>query len=309
MFARDGLQRRRPARFNWHANQMRPPHDKYAQAAAVQFDRACRLMPRHSNQQIADALSDVLGVTISRRAVADWRRGFTEIKASYLLAAFDLAGIVQVLEIGALPGQRSGVEAGQALAPAAGGHTRRWNGRPRLQVIGAGLSFLLFLLWALPHTPLAPYVDVVVSYASHMAQPESGSGGGSAQRGTARAPSREPAATPQPAAPTATPTAAPTPATVTGQVDQGGATPTPRAAPAQAPTATAAVAQPPATPAPAPPQSPPGQAKSPAQQAGASGNQVPSQAAAPAQPPGLVPGVVNGVVTTVDTTLGVLTGS
>jgi hypothetical protein len=270
-------------------------------------------MPRHSNQQIADALGEVLGVTISRRAVADWRRGFTEIKAAYLLAAFELAGIVQVLEIGALPAHRASIEPGQVLAPAAGGHTRRWNGRPRLQVIGAGLSFLVLLLWALPHTPLRPYVDVVVTYASHIAQP--GSGGSTSYAATARAPSREPDATPQPAAPAATPATAATPPPATGQVDQSASTPARRGAPGAGTAATAAVTKPPANRGAAAPASPPAAAapRDPAPEAGASGNQDAAQGSAQSspqsQPPGLVPSVVNGVASTLDSTVGGLSGS
>jgi hypothetical protein len=254
-------------------------------------------MPRHSNQQIADALSDVLGVTISRRAVADWRRGFTEIRAAYLLAAFELAGIHQVLEIGALPAMGAAAE----LAPAAGGQTRRWNGRPRLQVIGAGLSFLLLLLWALPHTPLRPYVDVIVGYASHIAEPNAAV----AQPGhtpshpqdapIAKAPPRDDEITAQPL-PAATPAPAATPTAAAQQVTQSA--PVAAATPA---TATAAAAQKRAhDPAPAP-AAPAGAASA---QAGASGNQVPSNAAAPAQPPGLVPGVVSGVTNTLDALTG-----
>jgi hypothetical protein len=286
---------------------MRPPHDKYTQAAAVQFDRACRLMPRHSNQQIADAMSDVLGVTISRRAVADWRRGFTEIRAAYLLAAFDLAGIVQVLEIGALPAQRPSVEPARVLAPAAGGQTRRWNGRPRLHVIGAGLSFLLLLLWALPSTPLRPYMDMVVSYASQMAQPGHPAAPGSkppsgtVNAPTANAPPQDQKVSSQPL-PAATP-ATSTPSGATQPVAQSAA-----ATPATPRAASAAEAAPQAAsgPTPAPP---PAATPAAAPQAGAPANPVAAGPQAPRQPAGLVPGVVNGVASTVDNTLGTLTGS
>ena len=278
-------------------------------------------MPRHSNQQIADALGEVLGVTISRRAVADWRRGFTEIKAAYLLAAFELAGIVQVLEIGALPAHRASLEPGQVLAPAAGGHTRRWNGRPRLQVIGAGLSFLALLLWALPHTPLRPYVDVVVTYASHIAQPAPG--GSTSYPATARVPSREPGTAPQPAVPAATPATTATPPPATGQVDESASTTARRGAAGAGTATTAAVTRPPANRGAATPAAPPAAAAphDPAPEAGPSGDQGSARGSAqasaqgsaqsspPSQPHGLVPSVVNGVNSTLDSTVGGLTGS
>jgi hypothetical protein len=132
-------------------------HYQYQLEAATQFDHACRLMPRNTNQQIAEALSQAIGIGISRRAVADWRTGQTEIRAAYLLAAFELAGISQTLALSS-PTARP--------TPA-----RKVVNGPRLRVLGGGLGLAAALLFALQPAPLKPYIDGANSYLQHLAQP------------------------------------------------------------------------------------------------------------------------------------------
>jgi hypothetical protein len=132
-------------------------HYQYQLEAATQFDHACRLMPRSTNQQIAEALSQAIGISISRRAVSDWRTGQTEIRAAYLLAAFELAGINQTLALSS-PTMRS--------TP-----VRKVVNGPRLRVLGGGLGLAAALLFTLQPAPLKPYIDGANSYLQHLAQP------------------------------------------------------------------------------------------------------------------------------------------